>query len=979
MDKKHHLFLCRALSREHNYFTVKENSQLKKPVIQHDEALANLSKSTNVFLQTLTVLVKGKNIKRKARAIIDSGSQRSYILKTTAEEMKYSHKRREYLQHALFGGSNTSTCQHDVFMIYLSSLTEDYSCHFEGLGQEVICDTILANKRGSHFKELGSYGIHIAEDLDGPIEVLIGADIAGKLITGNHLQLKSGLTAIETKLGWTVIGRPNNESSGLLVASMLTTSACISDLWTLDSLGITDPSERKTVIELQEAAKQHFLDTVKIENDDRFLVSLPWIEGHLPLPDNFEFSKKRLHKVVKNLKAEGLFESYGRVFEEWLEENIIEEVPKGEVRLPAHYLPHRPVLKENSTTKIRPVFDASAKRKGTPSLNDCLESGVNLIELIPNILYRFRLEKFGVIADIRKAFLQIGLSPSDKDYLRFLWIEENGQLKHFRHRRVVFGVSCSPFLLGMVLQHHLQSVLNRKDVEYPKDMVKLLMKSFYVDNCVTSVPNKQELELFIKTATNVMAERKFDLRGWEYTNFTDEITPATNVLGMQWDKGADTLGINMTSLKELCVEKVTKKILLSAAHRIFDPIGATSPVALFPKLLLQKTWELKLKWEEEVDSETKAEFLKWMKYIYFLEKVRIPRYLKIGDEDEKYTLHFFCDASKYAYAAVAFLRVETSKCVKVQLLSAKSRVSPSGKKRTTIARLELLAATIVSRLASTIMCEIPHEEVYFWTDSTTVLTWIRREETWGTFVQNRISEIRTLTSKEKWRHVPGSLNPADLPSRGCSAKKLIESRWWEGPDWLYLSTMKWPSSEFVVNEDEVFKERKKTVVSSSTTCLTTQSENVDANWYYRYFSHYEKIVRMVGWILRFLKNCRKPKELRKQGSLDAEEFSGADNLLKTLDWDRIIENGTVNRIQWKFNPPTASWWGGWWERLIRIIKDVLKRVIGRACLSYEEMVTISRTVRTKSGRDIMRPKRLDFVTRLLFVELLSFQLKMGGC
>jgi hypothetical protein len=97
---------------------------------------------------------------------------------------------------------------------------------------------------------------------------------------------------------------------------------------------------------------------------------------------------------------------------------------------------------------------------------------------------------------------------------------------------------------------------------------------------------------------------------------------------------------------------------------------------------------------------------------------------------------------------------------------------------------------------------------------------------------------------------------------------------------------------------------------------------------------------MVGWILRFLKNCRKPKQLRKQGSLDAEEFSGADNLLKTLDWDRIIENGTVNRIQWKFNPPTASWWGGWWERLIRIIKDVLKRVIGRACLSYEEMVTV---------------------------------------
>ncbi|XP_055926927.1 uncharacterized protein LOC129958458 [Argiope bruennichi] len=445
--KKHHLFLCRALSPEPNSSSVPTDIKVRESMIQHDEALANLSKSSNVFLQTLTILVRGETTKRKARAIIDSGSQRSYILKATAEEeMNYKAKRREYLQHSLFGGSNTSSCQHDVYMIYLSSVSEEYSCHFEVLGQEVICDSILSRKRWSHFKELRDYNIHLAEDLDGPIEILIGADVAGKLITGNHLQLKNGITAIETKLGWTVIGRANSENTSLLITSILTTSACITDLWTLDSLGITDPSEKKTAVELQEAARQHFLDTVKIEN--RYI---------------------RLHKVVKRLKTEGLFEAYGAVFKEWLEEDIIEEVTKDEVNLPAHYLPHLPVLKENSTTKIRPVFDVSARQKGVPCLNDCLETGVNLIELIPNILYRFRLEKIGVIADIRKAFLQ--------------------------------------------------------------------------------------------------------------------------VLGLQWDKGLDTLGINMNSLKELCVENVTKKTILSAAHRIFDPIGATCPVALFPKLLLQKTWE----------------------------------------------------------------------------------------------------------------------------------------------------------------------------------------------------------------------------------------------------------------------------------------------------------------------------------------------------------------------------------------------------
>lgn len=78
-------------------------------------------------------------------------------------------------------------------------------------------------------------------------------------------------------------------------------------------------------------------------------------------------------------------------------------------------------MKEASLTmKIRPVFDASGRDAGSPSLNDCLEEGCNLIELTPAVLLRFRERRVGVTVDIKKTFLQICVNPVDRDYLRFM-------------------------------------------------------------------------------------------------------------------------------------------------------------------------------------------------------------------------------------------------------------------------------------------------------------------------------------------------------------------------------------------------------------------------------------------------------------------------------------------------------------------------------------------------------------------------------
>lgn len=145
------------------------------------------------------------------------------------------------------------------------------------------------------------------------------------------------------------------------------------------------------------------------------------------------------------------------MFKEWERDDLIERVTDGELN--GHYFPHRPVFKiESATTPVRPVFGASCKTKGR-SLNDSLEKGPNFLTLIPSLILKFREKRIGLVADVRRAFIMIKVNPVDRDYLRVLWWKgpDTSELQTFRHKRVVFGVNCSPFLLNAVIAYHLDN------------------------------------------------------------------------------------------------------------------------------------------------------------------------------------------------------------------------------------------------------------------------------------------------------------------------------------------------------------------------------------------------------------------------------------------------------------------------------------------------------------------------------------------
>ncbi|GFX42563.1 integrase catalytic domain-containing protein [Trichonephila clavipes] len=88
---------------------------------------------------------------------------------------------------------------------------------------------------------------------------------------------------------------------------------------------------------------------------------------------------------------------------------------------------------------------------------------------------------------------------------------------------------------------------------------------------------------------------------------------------------------------------------------------------------------------------------------------------------------------------------------------------------------------------------------------------------------------------------------------------------------------------------------------------------------------------------RFIARRTRPETIYTDNGTN---FVGTNSELKNLDWDKIMKETDIKPIKWKFNPPTAAWWGGWWERLVRVIKELLKRTLGKAILTYEELLTV---------------------------------------
>ena len=139
----------------------------------------------------------------------------------------------------------------------------------------------------------------------------------------------------------------------------------------------------KDDVDSEDEVFENFKNDIKFDGE-RYVTKLPVKRFHRELPDNYYLSKCRLIKLKQRLdKDVELKRNYDDVIKQYERDGIIERVENPGTPGKTHYIPHHPVIKaERETTKLRIVFDGSAKIQGKPSLNECLYSGPSLHNLI---------------------------------------------------------------------------------------------------------------------------------------------------------------------------------------------------------------------------------------------------------------------------------------------------------------------------------------------------------------------------------------------------------------------------------------------------------------------------------------------------------------------------------------------------------------------------------------------------------------------
>ena len=194
------------------------------------------------------------------------------------------------------------------------------------------------------------------------------------------------------------------------------------------------------------------------------------------------------------------------------------------------------------------------------------------------------------------------------------------------------------------------------------------------------------------------------------------------ILGLNWSLKKDKIVVKLSSIASYVKGlELTKRNILRIPAKFFDPLGLTIPVFILVRSLFQDVCRKKRDWDTPLEEAEKSVLEKWVRDLAGINIDLARCYLQQNEPVEHCYLHVFGDASEKAYCAVVYLSQKTALGWDSTLLCSKARLSPLSENKTSIPRLELLAALISARLITAVKEALSPvlsvDGIFCWSDS----------------------------------------------------------------------------------------------------------------------------------------------------------------------------------------------------------------------------------------------------------------------
>lgn len=779
-------------------------------------------------------------------------------------------------------------------------------------------------------------------DKPDKVDALLGVNIWAAILKPDIKHFTENVIGQNTRFGWVIFGSVTPRY-GLrykrrsFMSALLTQKPVDNVLNFLTKFWeVEEPPKKKFRTKEQIECENHFKLTHYRTPNGRYGVRLPFDSRIDQLGQTKEAVKRQFLALERRLQINpDLREQYIEFMREYISNGHMtladDSVDDG------YYTPHHCV---QSSNKFRTVFNASHLSDTGLSLNDVQLTGEKLQSDLAVLLLLFRRHYIALTADVEKMYRQIEVHPDDRKYQKVFWRESpDEQLLTYELNTITYGQAAAPFCAVRALQ---QCALDYQE-EYPLG-AKQALESFYMDDYLGGADNSAEAKEIKFQLETLLKHGGFKLSKW-CSNTTGilnvdksklvngipyEDQESISVLGLRWMPKEDVFAFKHKPIKQQPVW--TKRQIMSAVGKLYDPNGFVAPFIVTAKLIVQHIWQEGGNWDYPVSSKLTSMWNQFVQELPLINQLKIPRWFGTFSTAQS-ELHGFCDASENAYCAAIYIRtpngIGNGFNFITHLVQAKTRVAPVSKKLT-IPRMELNAAVLCVELMRGIKEALGEQilNVYYWSDSQVVLHWINKHPgELKIYAANRVNEIQEGSKPSQWNYIPTKQNPADLATRNYSYFLENQKLWFNGPTFLSNQKQNWPiwSATFERNK-EVLAEEKD--ISATTAIVTSSTDTPALNDLFpnnsesmfkeadltcreafvhvltvnppltrtvrrngqqsittimETYSDVEKIISVVGWVKRAAKRLRN-KSSDHEGTLSVEERREA--LTTVVRWEQ---------------------------------------------------------------------------------------------